>query len=304
MEYPIILKSKSMEIRLENHDLPEPPLSFSSGVNIKKTYYPGNPDPTVQVMNVYGTEIEFSGTFKDIRNADGYAKSRIQDLLDMKNKAEEVILQYANYIFTGMLEEITSSIYNIHEIGYRIKYSIFREIHEKVQKPIISTKEIDLVYLNDLKDDIQTSFQSISSIPTNISTQWGNLTNQITHLTETINVNDQDESIKTISSAILSDIKNLTKLLCTLPKNEIHDTTNTFSVIHSLQTVKQEVFKIIDTQNSEVTNELTHIVTQDENLYDIAKKYLNSSTRWTEIAKLNNLKDTNLTMGMKLVIPQ
>lgn len=48
---------------------------------------------------------------------------------------------------------------------------------------------------------------------------------------------------------------------------------------------------------------ITYTVNKGDTLWDIAKKYLGSGTRYTEIVKLNGLKTSVIIVGQKLKIP-
>ena len=48
---------------------------------------------------------------------------------------------------------------------------------------------------------------------------------------------------------------------------------------------------------------ITYTVNKGDTLWDIAKKYLGSGARYTEIVKLNGLKTSVIIVGQKLKIP-
>ena len=48
---------------------------------------------------------------------------------------------------------------------------------------------------------------------------------------------------------------------------------------------------------------LTHTVVKGDTLWEIAKKYLGSGSRYKEIVSLNGLKSNVIYSGMKLKIP-
>ena len=54
----------------------------------------------------------------------------------------------------------------------------------------------------------------------------------------------------------------------------------------------------------EATTERIHTVVKGDTLWGIAKKYLGSGFRYTEIVKLNGLKSSVIYAGQKLKIPQ
>ena len=49
--------------------------------------------------------------------------------------------------------------------------------------------------------------------------------------------------------------------------------------------------------------DITYTVKKGDTLWDIAKKYLGSGARYTEIVKLNGLKTSVIIVGQKLKIP-
>lgn len=49
--------------------------------------------------------------------------------------------------------------------------------------------------------------------------------------------------------------------------------------------------------------DFTYTVKKGDTLWDIAKKYLGSGARYTEIVKLNGLKTSVIIVGQKLKIP-
>jgi len=295
-----------MEIELDNHDLPEPPLSYTSTTVLKKSHYPGNPDPIVQVLNTKHGTIEFSGEFKDkFHHKAGYALTMIEDLQTMRETAEEVTLEYFNQIFIGMVEEVTPSIKTVHDIGYKIRFNIFRLAHEQVNMMMLPIYEIDIEKMKkqiEALESIRTEFQ----LPSVIEDQL----DQIKDCVEQIEEEAKKMTVSTLASMAAQAAKGLNKIksvlrdVYNLVTENLKELSYFAEIYNQLNCLKQDFRSILNLNSLVTPQQILHIVSHGETLAQLAQKFLGDARRWMEIANLNGLKDSVINMGQKLVIPK
>lgn len=303
--YPIILKSKSEEIRLENHMLPAPPLSFTTGIKIKKNEYPGNPEPTVQVLGVsYPQSIEIGGTFKDWQaKEDGFAERMRTTLQTFKDKGEETVFQYASQIFIGMVEELTFNTHNIREIEYKLRFNVFTMDLRKNTKKIAGLPDVNKLTkkasaLKDLVDKAQNLNNKIVNIHNSI---WS----YISELKEKTGLNDINQLIN-LSRMSANEINTMISELRRLRPQNFIDIQGLQEIQKSAMDLRQENTNYLTAANTQMNGNrkyIVYIVAQGDTLMSVSSKFYGAPDAWGPIAIENKLSTTQLTLGQKLVIP-
>lgn len=82
----------------------------------------------------------------------------------------------------------------------------------------------------------------------------------------------------------------------------IQQQTTTVDTIGNHINTWQDYYTCAATVSGE-TKDIVYTVKKGDTLWDIAKKYLGSGARYTEIVKLNGLKTSVIIVGQKLKIP-
>lgn len=302
--YPIILKSKSTEVRLENHMLPAPPLSFTTGMKIKKNEYPGNPEPTVQVLGTNYQPIEVAGKFMDLRaRKDGFAERMRLELQTLKDKGEEIVFQYASQIFVGMIEELTFETYNIREIGYKLKFNLFTMELKKTSKKLTSLADVDKLQkkasaLKDLVDKAQTLNNKIVNLHNSV---W----QYINEIKEKTGLNDINQLIN-LSRLSANEINSMLNEIRRLKPQNFIDIQGVQEIQKSTMELRQENLNYLTAVTKQANGDrkfIVYIVAQDDTLMSISTKFYGTADAWGPIAIENKLTTTVLTLGQKLVIP-
>lgn len=72
----------------------------------------------------------------------------------------------------------------------------------------------------------------------------------------------------------------------------------------TVTTPKVETPKVQSTVTATTSTDKVHIVASGDNLWSIAVKYYDNGSKYTEIMKSNNLKNTLIHVGDKLIIPK
>lgn len=298
--YPVIFKNSFMEIRLENHTLPTPPLTITEDLEINKRYYPGNPEPVVHVLNRKHNEIEISGTIKDYRERiDGFAENLITRLNDMKDAGELTLFEYASQMFNGLITQVSPSIFNMRQIGYKIKFEIFSRIGEK--KIVETIPVVKQIPINDLEQQIEetsTLIDSIKDISSAIKFARNSIRAGIQKIKDALNLDEINEVIS-LANTVLVDTRGLIADIRSISLDTFIDRIYIDAIQHNLVNMRKELFDITRYNHSE-PQFITHIVCDGESIYSIARKY---NKTWEQIADFNVLSSLTVTTGQKLVIP-
>lgn len=299
--YPVILRNNFMEIRLENHTLPSPPLTFVDELEIAKKYYPGNPDPVVHVLTRKHNEIEISGMIKDHKaHVERFAEDLIDKLNRMKNMSEETIFEYASQMFNGMITQVTPSIYNMREIGYKIKFDVFSRPEDK--KDIETIPVVKQIQINQMEEQLEKTsklIDSIKEISSGIKSMRNKLQESIAKIKEMLNLNEINEVISLANTALV-DVRSLLNDVRSISVDTFIDKINLDAIHHNLINLRKELFETTK-YNTQEYQFIIHIVGNAETIYSIANKYRKS---WEQIVDINALPNLTLTMGQRLVIPQ
>jgi len=344
-------------ISLRGDMMPIVPFTFGGTQKLVTDYYPGNAEPTVQVLGPQEDEITIKGRlkakhFSDVivgQGRDPDLTARIREIPQEFQKSIELIrlngflvqIQMGEFSRWGFIKQATFDLKTVADIQYGISFFIVG--FNKPRDYIIVSQNAELPFsinkeLVKSAADFQDNFGNVPpSIPKSLADQ---INDNIAAAAEAINlvtgfvdnVLNEVDSIKDSISRAQGLIKNARNTLTTLQRRvggiasfgTIFPTSGfqaaggtgisssyanssyisnllsgSFSLVAFLAAISLQLNKFI-----EKLPIARHRAASGDTLQNIAIKYYNDSSKWSDIYDHNKLQSTTLVTGSILEIPR
>lgn len=314
--------------------MPKIPFTFGGTQRMKKEFYSGYSEPTVQVFGPEESDITINGLFKDKRFSNIALRNistEMQQKVDaMRIRGNIVRLQLGEFERYAIIKETKFDMDRLSRVGYAITFSIIGFnapknaifLQRKKEVPFAISKE-----LNDLtKAFAEASGKVPKTVPQSIADIINGLTNDVAQVIGTItNFVDQIfstvQDIKTAVNRIKGLIKYAQQKLNAYKRQvgALVSFDPTISITGRYSNAKYATSSIASSsslssllerlraQFATLVNDLPlarNLVKQGDTLQKIAIKFYGNANDWKKIYDFNNLTSTDLTPGVMLDIPR
>jgi LysM repeat protein len=327
---------------LRGNMMPEIPFQFGGTQKLVKDYYPGNPEPTTQVLGARESDLVVRGTLKAKRFQDddfyGAPEAYQQqiDLIRIKGNLLRIWLgEWQRY---GFLEETIFKMNKLSEIEYELKFSLVGFTIPTNNKFSLKSKTLPLDVNNELiaeADEFQASYtsfpdgmpRSISDVLNEAISDVAEAVNLVTNFVDTVITTAED--VQASANRAIGLVKNAKSKLSSFRRR-------VGALQHSFSSMSQEArasaqFKSAYNSSSHVMKAMSqttslsvllarlqkqfeaiarttplarHRVKDGETLQRISIKFYNTADNWKKIYDHNKLTSTQLTVGTVLEIPR
>lgn len=333
---------KSDEIVLLGNMLPMVPFTFGGSQRITKDYYPGNSEPSVQVLGPKESDVTIKGRLKDKRyKATGLygVSTEIQQQIDaMRIRGNLLKITLGEWKRFGFLEETEFELAKLSDCAYQLKFSIIGFNPPKNCKFTPTSKEIPFAINKDLIAQA-TAFQAkYSSIPESMPKSLADIINDaLNDVAEAINlVTDFVDTVVTTAEDTVAASKRVLGLVKNARAGMSRFKRRLGSLSYATASLSTEAraarrFSAAAANQAHISgslsgaNELTlllarlqaqfeaisktlpltrHQVKDGDTLQKISVKYYGTSDNWKKIYDHNRLSSTQLSTPRRLEIPK
>jgi LysM repeat protein len=323
--------------------MPQQPFSFGGKQTLVKDYYPGNSEPTVQVLGPQESDVTIKGRLKakhlkpndaDDREIYRLYPQYIQEAIEsVRINGFVVRLNMGSWQRWGFIENATFEMKTLADIDYSINFLIvgFNQpkdfiLVDKVQQiPYNTSKELARQLANTLAaqeqvpDDMPKSFaDQINSAISDVAAAVNLVTGFVdTVLAEVDSLKASVERAKgLIKNARNKIVEYRRKVGAFSPEADAPKTTSisggyanaayiaaTTSNVNGLNSFLAQLSSQL--RKLTVTTPLArHKIQSGDTLHKLAVKYYNDATKWDKIYDHNKLTSTELTIGNVIEIPR
>lgn len=322
------------KVVLAGNWMPKIPFTFGGSQRIKKEFYSGYSEPTVQVFGPEEDDLTINGLFKDKRFSDPKLKNistEIQQQIDaIRIRGNVVKLRLGEFERYAILVKTKFDMERLSRVGYSITFSVIGFNAPKNARFLQSTKEVPFGINKDLIA-LATELNLIAStipdtVPRSIADQITSLTSVVAGAISTITgfvdtvfatVNDIKSAVNRVKGMIAYAQQQLNKYKRQLGSITSFDPAVTIAARYtsakyssssiSFSSSMTSLLEKLRASFSGLVNDLPlgrHLVVTSDTLQKIAIKFYGSSNDWKKIYDYNNLSSTNLTVGTILDIPR
>lgn len=327
-------KAGGDKIVLAGNWMPKIPFTFGGSQRIKKEFYSGYSEPTVQVFGPEESDITINGLFKDKRfsNLDlRNISTEIQQQVDaMRIRGNVVRLQLGEFERYAIIKETKFDMERLSRVGYSITFSIIGFnapknaifLQKKKEVPFGINKELIA-----LATQFNLTASSIpESVPQSIADVINGLVNEVAQVIATVtNFVDQIfstvQDIKTAINRVKGLIKYAQQKLNAYKRQvgAIFSFDPSTSITGRYSSARYSssgiaaasgltaLLERLRAQFSTLINDLPlarNLIKQGDTLQKIAIKFYGNANDWKKIYDYNNLTSTDLTPGVMLEIPR
>lgn len=326
------------KIRLFGNQMPKVPFTFGGAQRVKKEYYSGYSEPTMQVMGGEEDDITINGTFKDKRK-DPVTKDKrfknisteIQQLLDgIRLRGNLVRIAMGEFERYCILQKTKWDMKMLSNIDYAITFSIIGFNAPKNAQFLEQTREVPFAINKELINQAQMLQESAklypTSVPLSIGDAIGQLTNLVAGVIATVTgfvdqiistVNDVQKSISRVKGLIkhaqnkLREYKNFIGSIRPFDSNQAltgkYTSSRYYSSLLSSSRALTALLERMKRQINGLSNTLPlarHLTVAGDTLQKISIKFYGFGDNWKKIYDFNRLTTTELTSGKVLEIPR
>lgn len=329
-------------VQLAGRFIPQVPFELGGTQAMAKEYYPGNPEPTVQVLGARENNIPIKGSFKTSKFKDlslrSAAEAYQQSIDDMRKRGNLIKLTLGEYKRYGFIEGAKFKVNTLQNIEYDIDFFVVGVNPPTLDKTVNGDSSVNspnneviaaaaqaLLNSQNYPDSMPTSFKdTIDGAISGVAEKVNLVTNFVTGIIADAQgiVQSANRAIGLIKNARATiskatrDINFLAKDvsgLANLAKNEAEKLEFQIKNISHIQQVQRDYTSLAallaSLQSRFAALSLTvpmvrHLVRQGDSLQTLAQKYYRDSTLWNKIYKHNKLSSTTLVVGSVLEIPK
>jgi nucleoid-associated protein YgaU len=332
----------SDQVQLVGRFSPHQPFEFGGSQALSKEYYPGNSEPTVQVLGSREQNVPIKGRLKSnkFKNEDlREAAVEYQELIDaMRLRGNLVKATLGEWRRYGFIESVTFRMNTRQDIEYEIDFFVVGFNPPTLDK----TTKGDGSVTAPNKEIIAAAAQALinaqnfpSEMPLSVADRLNNLVsdvaekiNLVTNFVEGIQ-NDVNSVVASANRAI-GLIKNARAFISRTTRNvgsiaqnvsglagsfanEAEKTANTLrnvSHLHKIHRDYSSLALLLATLQARFAGLATtvpmvrHLVRQGDSLQTLAQKYYGNAELWQRIYTHNRLTTTTLVVGSVLEIPK
>ena len=292
-------------------------------------YYPGSPDPTVQILGTQESEITFSGKFEDRKKGiAGWAEQQSQALDDLRAAARPVRFEYGPWTRDCLWVEAKFQLEERARIPYVVTLTIIGRGEGQVVRVFSGIRQIPLV--SDIVTAAQTVAATLDQIPGvagsgALQRARGAVQTAVSGLStcDVIlrgmqeNGVDTGKALSALTSldgakqAAADAWAHLSSLQWSQVPGAVFDAvtgpglliasavTGVVGVAQSIAGVRPAVAGVA----GQALSSLVYIAAAGETLQKIAARYYGTASAWPKIAQANGLADPTVQAGQKLILP-
>lgn len=323
--------------------MPKIPFTFGGSQRIKKEFYSGYSEPTVQVFGPEETDITINGLFKEKHFNRNFGRTdqdfnkfknistEIQQQVDaMRIRGNVVRLQLGEFERYAIIKETKFDMERLSRVGYSITFSIIGFNAPKNAIFLQRKKEIPFGINKELialANKFNLAASSIpKSVPQSIADVINGLVNEVAQVIATVtNFVDQIfstvQDIKTAINRVKGLIKYAQQKLNSYKRQvgAIFSFDPSTSITGRYSSARYSssgiaaasgltaLLERLRAQFSTLINDLPlarNLVKQGDTLQKIAIKFYGNANDWKKIYDYNNLNSTDLVPGIMLEIPR
>jgi LysM repeat protein len=326
--------SEGDSVVLVGNMLPKDKLKYGGSQRIKKEFYSGYSEPTMQVFGPEETDLTINGKFKDKKYSKpemkGVALEIAQQIDAIRIRGSIVRIRLGEFERFAIILRTDFDMIRITDVDYSITFSIIGFNAPKNAIFIQKNKEFPFAINKDLIAQAAAFESERSSIPATVPRS----------IAETINglISDVSSAVKVVTDFVdtvistVDDVRSSVeraKGLVKYAQNKIRSyqrTVGSFNAFDSAQalTGRYENAKFYSSSASssvalsktlqQLKRQLAglsdglplgrHLVRQDDTLQKIAIKFYGTADNWKKIYDFNGLTSTQLVNGRLLNIPR
>lgn len=124
-----------LPFKLVGNQLPKDRIPYGGKQQLVKEFYPGNPEPTVQVMGSREDDIKIMGRFHDRRIQDptrnqfyGAASAVAQGIDEIRKRGSICRLKIGEFVRYGFIESSVFKMKNLGDVEYEINFLVIGEV--------------------------------------------------------------------------------------------------------------------------------------------------------------------------------
>ena len=337
------VEKKADQIILNGRFAPHIPFEFGGTQTLTKEFYPGNSEPSVQVLGSREKDTIVKGRFKTNKFSSETSELRqaaeeYQKLLDaMRLRGNLIRVTLGKWIRYGFLEETTFRLNTTQDIEYELKLFIVGFNPPTFDKSTKSDGNVNGP--NKAVTSAAASMLSQATAPSTMRpTLASDITGMVSNVSEKVNlvtnfVGGTVESgqstigaanraiglIKNARSTISNTKRNLgalgfsnsigTEGSSNPASNKVADLKNA-NYINSVQRTFSSLAALLAQLQATFTKlaasvpQFRHLVRQGDTLQKISIKYYQNADNWNRIYEHNKLRSTTLVVGTVLEIPK
>lgn len=323
--------------------MPLVPFEFGGTQQLVKEYYPGNSEPTVQVLGSRESDVTINGRMNVKKLKDTGLRDAVeeyQQLIEaMRIRGRLVKIELGEWQRYGFIEEAHFKLKRLSDIEYSIKFFIVG-FNEPKNYMVLANQGIDLISPNkdltvkllaalELHDNIPESMPK--SISDNLNDLIGSVASAVNLVTGFVEgILDDAEKLNASANRALGLIKNaratisrsarrvgtISRSVATMGAaftSELDKTVATLKNVQHINKVERSYSDLASYLESLRRNIISkvrtvpmrrHLVVQGDTLERISIKYYNTADNWWKIYLYNKLLSENLVKGTVLEIPK
>lgn len=335
-------ESKS-PIKLIGAFAPHIPFEFGGTQKIVKDYYPGSPEPAVQILGARESDQTIKGVLKTKRFRDeSLAESSVQyqrEIDAVRRRGNLVKIQLGEWVRYGFIEETKFVLNRLNNIDYEIKFSIVGLTPPVGYKFTLNNTDIagpsaDLLLASiaaakagqniptempsNLLDDLNGILSGIADVAAKVTGLVDGVVGDMEAIQATANRaigmiryyrSYLSRTHRKLAQMYLS-IRNIPPIpglsVAQMKKGQINSYVYVSKVrdqTFSMAAILAQLQSRFEALSRTVPM-FRHRVSKDDTLQKISLKYYNSAEHWERIYKHNKLQTTQLTVGVVLEIPK
>jgi hypothetical protein len=334
-------ESPDSEIRLTGNMLPFTPFEWGGEQRLGKEYYPGNPEPAVQVLGAKEGDVTIHGKFKDKRLKDpslyGVAYKLAEYMDKLRRRGNLCKFSLGPWVRYGFIEKTDFKLDKLSSVEYSLQLFVVGFNPPTNCKIVARTKEIPLATNKELIKAVSDFNAKYSAVPTSMPKSIGDVLNgAIGDVAKAINlvtnfvdayVTAAEDVQKSVNRA-LGLIKNARTQLGVFKRrigglqtgfNSLSNDTKAATNFSAVFTNQRHIIESVSATSSlaallaamqkqfeaiaRTTPQARYKVIDGDTLQKVSLKFYKSADHWNLIYDHNKLSTTVLTQGMMLEIP-
>jgi len=323
-------------VQLIGNQMPFRPFQGIGGEQkVVKDFYPGNPEPTVQVLGPREAPIRIRGRLYDKRLKDpslyGASFELAQKIDNMRFKGNLVKISLGEFVRYGYIETARFPLRTLGDLDYEVEFSIIGLTLPTNQNLVSSTKELPFDVNEDLIARLQeeqlanqtkpilmsqTIFERFSGLFSEfVATPINSVTSFMDALFQARE--DVDNSIvraigitRNARTKLHQYRRRLGLTSYSIPQRDIVEETVTVSFLaerFSAQAELMDPLVRLQAQFEAISQTVPlqrHLVQDGDTLQNLATRFYGNADQWKKIFDHNNLTTTALSLGSILEIPR
>lgn len=331
----IVEDQEPRQVILVGNQMPHAPFGFGGEQRLIRQQYPGNPEPSIQVLGPREREITMRGRFHEKKVQDRSLRGQSYNLVGLienirfaGNLLEIVLGEWRRF---GYLRETDFDLSTVNDIEYELTFEIIGSRRPRNFFLIERDRELPFDVNQDLLDRLQEEQLLAQTKPldmtfsiferfTQLFTQLvsGPVSSVVNFVESAFRVReDIDDSVTRALGLITVARTRLRRFSRSLgaqpyfqPNSSVQEEMTTSSFLAERQSGQAEIMDLMANLEEKVRGlrvsvpERRYIVKDGDTLQKIALKFYNDATQWTRIFDHNELTTSQLESGSVLEIPR